>query len=34
DEEMIVKTDIDPAKVAQARETFPGLAGRKDFLNN
>ena len=33
DEEMIVKTDIDAAKVAQARETFPGLAGRKDFLN-
>jgi predicted amidohydrolase len=32
DEEMIVKTEIDPAKVHQARETFPGLAGRKDFL--
>ena len=32
DEEMIVKTDIDPEKVPQARETFPGLAGRKDFL--
>jgi predicted amidohydrolase len=34
DEEMIVKTDIDPEKVAQARETFPGLAGRRGFLNN
>ncbi len=32
DEEMIIETDIDPAKVAQARETFPGLAGRKSFL--
>ena len=32
DEAMIVKTEIDPAKVHQARETFPGLAGRKDFL--
>lgn len=32
DEEMIIETDIDPAKVAQARETFPGLAGRKGFL--
>ena len=32
DEEVIVKTKIDPAKVHQARETFPGLAGRKDFL--
>jgi predicted amidohydrolase len=34
DEEMIVRTEIDSEKVAQARETFPGLAGRKDFLNN
>ena len=33
DEEMIVRTQIDPEKVAQARETFPGLAGRKSFLN-
>ncbi|MBC8441960.1 MAG: carbon-nitrogen family hydrolase [Deltaproteobacteria bacterium] len=32
DEDMIIETDIDPAKVAQARETFPGLAGRKSFL--
>jgi predicted amidohydrolase len=32
DEEMIIQTDIDPAKVTQARETFPGLAGRKNFL--
>ncbi len=33
DEEMIVRTQIDPEKVQQARDTFPGIAGRKDFLN-
>ncbi len=32
DEEMIVRTDIAPEKVTNARETFPCLAGRKDFL--
>ncbi len=30
--EKIVKTDIDLAKVKEARETFPALAERKDFL--
>ncbi len=33
DEEMIVKTTIDLKKVTHAREMFPGLAGRKQFLN-
>ncbi len=33
DEDTIVKTQIDPEKVIQARNTFPGLSGRKDFLN-
>lgn len=33
DEQMIVKTKIDPEKVEQARDTFPGLAGRTDLLN-
>ncbi len=33
DEDMIVRTRIDPEKVTQARENFPGLAGRKNFLN-
>lgn len=33
DEEMIVQTRIDPEEVKNARDTFPGLAGRKDFLN-
>jgi len=33
DEDMIVRTQIDPEKVTQARKTFPGLAGRKNFLN-
>ncbi len=33
DEDMIVRTQIDPEKVAQARELFPGLAGRRNFLN-
>ncbi len=33
DEEMIVQTRIAPEKVTQARELFPGLAGRRDFLN-
>lgn len=34
DEEMIVKTQIDPERVNHARKIFPGLAGRKAFLNN
>ena len=33
DEEMIVKTQFDPELTKSARKTFPGLAGRKDFLN-
>ncbi len=33
DEEMIVKTQIDPEVAASVRKKFPGLAGRKDFLN-
>jgi predicted amidohydrolase len=33
DEEMIVKTRIDPQSVTKARDVFPGLAGRRDFLN-
>lgn len=33
DEEAIVRTQIDPQKVQQARDAFPALAGRKSFLN-
>jgi predicted amidohydrolase len=33
DEETIVQTTIDPDKTDTARKTFPGLAGRKPFLN-
>lgn len=33
DEDIIVKAEIDPDKVTQARETFPGLSGRRSFLN-
>lgn len=33
DEDMIVETQIEPEKINQAREHFPGLAGRKGFLN-
>ena len=33
DEEAIVLTAIDPDKTDAARKTFPGLAGRKPFLN-
>ncbi len=33
DEEMTVRTVIDLEKVTLAREVFPGLAGRKEFLN-
>jgi predicted amidohydrolase len=33
DEETIVQTVIDPDKTDAARKTFPGLAGRKPFLN-
>ena len=33
DEEMIVTTEIDPGNVSRARDTFPGLAGRREFLN-
>ncbi|SDP32434.1 carbon-nitrogen family hydrolase [Desulforhopalus singaporensis] len=33
DQEMIVRTEIDTQAVAEARDTFPGLAGRRDFLN-
>lgn len=33
DEEAIVQTVIDPDKTDAARKTFPGLAGRKSFLN-
>ncbi|GAB6145450.1 carbon-nitrogen family hydrolase [Desulfocicer niacini] len=33
DEETVVLTEIDIKKVAAARETFPGLAGRVDWLN-
>ncbi len=33
DGEMTVEARIDPDAVSAARETFPGLAGRKDFLN-
>jgi predicted amidohydrolase len=32
DEETIVRTEINPQKVQQARDAFPALAGRKDFL--
>lgn len=32
DEETIVRTEIDPQKVQQARDAFPALASRKDFL--
>jgi len=33
DEETVVRTEIDIEKVAAARKTFPGLAGRVDWLN-
>lgn len=33
DGEMVVRTEIDMAGVEKARQTFPGLAGRRDFLN-
>lgn len=33
DEETIVHAQIDLGKVQQARDEFPALAGRKDFLN-
>lgn len=33
DEEMIVNTRMTLKAVRQARETFPGLAGRRSFLN-
>ena len=33
DGEMTVTADIDPDAVSAARDTFPGLAGRKEFLN-
>lgn len=33
DEEIIVRTTIDLEKVALSRDIFPGLAGRKEFLN-
>lgn len=33
DGETILKTDIDPAAARSAREQFPGLAGRVDWLN-
>jgi predicted amidohydrolase len=33
DEEAIVQTVINPDKTDAARKTFPGLAGRKPFLN-
>ena len=33
DEETVVRTDIDLEKVTAARKTFPGLAGRVDWLN-
>ncbi|MCF8076675.1 MAG: carbon-nitrogen family hydrolase [Desulfotignum sp.] len=33
DGEAIVSTRIDPAVTQAARDTFPGLAGRKPFLN-
>ncbi len=33
DGEMVVRTEIDTAGVEKARNTFPGLAGRRDFLN-
>ena len=33
DEELIVFADIDVTKVKAARNTFPGLAGRRNFLN-
>jgi len=33
DEEMIVQSTISLEKVTAARELFPGLAGRRDFLN-
>ncbi len=33
DEDTIIKADIDPEKVIQARGVFPGLSGRRNFLN-
>lgn len=33
DEQMIVETRIEIGRVEHARKTFPGLAGRKAFLN-
>ena len=33
DEDMIIHTRIESGKVEQARSTFPGLAGRRNFLN-
>jgi predicted amidohydrolase len=33
DEETVVETRIDLSKTAEARSHFPGLAGRKPFLN-
>jgi predicted amidohydrolase len=33
DEEAIVTTSMDPAETRIARQTFPGLASRKPFLN-
>jgi len=33
DGEMTVETRIDPAMIKEARQTFPGLAGRREFLN-
>jgi len=33
DGETILRTDIDPTEVYAAREQFPGLAGRVDWLN-
>jgi predicted amidohydrolase len=33
DKEIILKNDVDRSEVASAREQFPGLAGRVDWLN-
>lgn len=33
DDATRVEARIDPARVAEARQAFPGLAGRRDFLN-
>jgi len=33
DEETVIQTEIDIEKVSAARKTFPGLAGRVDWLN-